>query len=306
MHSRSALARLQQAVMLGLLGLMASWVAWRWPGSPVAAIAGALAIFFSYSFVLAIEFVLVRIVARDDPAPAPSVRELLRAWWAETWVALVVFFWRQPFRWRAQPDFLDVSTKGTRGVVLVHGFVCNRGFWNPWMERLRAAGHPFIAVNLEPVFGSIDDYAAIVEDAVQRLAHATGERPVVVAHSMGGVAVRAWLRAKSGAARVHRVITIGSPHRGTWLGRFSHTSNGRQMRLDGEWIRALSLETPAAIFTCWYSNCDNVVFPASVATLPGADNRFLPGIAHVELAFDERVFAHALETLRTVNLSQER
>jgi pimeloyl-ACP methyl ester carboxylesterase len=298
MHSRSALARLQQAVMLGLLALMVSWVAWRWPSSPVVALAGACAIFFSYSFVLAIEFVLVQIVARADPAPQPTVRELLRAWWAETCVALVVFFWRQPFRWQAQPDFIEAPTQGARGVVLVHGFVCNRGFWNPWMARLRAAGHPYVAVNLEPVFGSIDEYAPIVEDAVQRLAHATGQRPLVVAHSMGGVAVRAWLRAKGGAAQVHRVITIGSPHRGTWLGRFSHTRNGRQMRLDGEWIRALPLETSAARFTCWYSNCDNVVFPASVATLPGADNRFLPGIAHVELAFDERVFAHALEVLR--------
>jgi pimeloyl-ACP methyl ester carboxylesterase len=298
MPPRSALARLQQTTTLGLLGLSFAWLAWEWGRSPTLAVAGAVALFFSYSFFLAFEFVLVKIVGKSDPAPPPTWRELLRAWWAETCAALVVFYWRQPFRWRAQPDWLDPAMRGKRGVVLVHGFVCNRGFWNPWMEKLRTAGHPFIAVNLEPVFGSIDDYAAVIDEAVVRIAGETGERPLVVCHSMGGLAARAWLRANNGAARVHRVITIGTPHRGTWLGRFSHTSNGRQMRLSGEWIRDLANEQHGVAFTCWYSNCDNIVFPAFTATLPGADNRHLPGMAHVELAFDPRVFGHALDVLR--------
>jgi hypothetical protein len=297
MRERSALARLQQVTTLGLLALSLAWLAWHWGRSPSVALIGALAIFFGYSFVLAIEFVLVKIVGEEDAVPVPTWGQLLRAWWAETRAALAVFFWRQPFRWRAEPNLLD-DARGRRGVVLVHGFVCNRGFWNPWMARLRAAGHPFIAVNLEPVFGSIDQYATIVDDAVERITHATGERPLVVGHSMGGLAVRAWLRARGGAARVHRVITIGTPHGGTWLGRFSHTSNGRQMRLSGEWIRELSRAQPQTAFTCWYSNCDNIVFPASTATLPGADNRHIAGVAHVELAFDPRVMAHALDVLR--------
>ena len=182
--------------------------------------------------------------------------------------------------------------------MFVHGFVCNRALWTPWMKRLRAEGHPFIAVNLEPVFGSIDEYADAVEDAVQRITHVTGRPPLLVCHSMGGLAARAWLRTHRGADRVHRVITIGTPHRGTWLGRFSRTVNGRQMRLDGAWVRALAQAESAVRFTCWYSNCDAIVFPASTATLPGADNRFIRGVAHVELAFEPQVIAHALELLR--------
>ena len=79
-------------------------------------------------------------------------------------------------------------------MLFVHGFFCNRGLWNPWMRRLRAAGIPFVAVNLEPVFGSIDSYASIVEAAVRSLEQATGGAPVIVAHSMGGLAVRSWLQ----------------------------------------------------------------------------------------------------------------
>lgn len=291
MPSRSALARLQQAITLALLLAALAWLAWRWPSSPVMAALGAVAIFFSYSFFLAVEFVLLKFAGASDAAPQPSWRELLRAWWGETCTTPRVFFWRQPFRWRAHPDMLGAGARGRRGVVFIHGFVCNRGFWNPWMRQFRAEGIPFAAVNLEPVFGSIDAYAPAVEAAVERVRAATGLPPVLVCHSMGGLAARAWLRGAGAPARVHHVVTIGSPHHGTWLARFSLTANGRQMRFGGPWVTQLAQGPAGAPFTCWYSNCDNIVFPASAATLPGADNRFLRGFAHVELGFRPEVIA---------------
>jgi len=39
----------------------------------------------------------------------------------------------------------------------------------------------------------------------------------------------------------------------------------------------------AARLTCFYSHCDNIVFPASTASVAGADNRHLPGVAHVHM-----------------------
>lgn len=296
MPARSSLARLQQAIVLVLFAAALAWVRWQWPRSPALAVGGALVLVFGYSIFLAIEFVLLKIVGTDAHAAAPTWADAARGWWGETWTTPRVFFWRQPFRWRAEPDYLPVGTS-QRGIVFIHGFVCNRGFWNPWLRAMREAGIPFIAVNLEPVFGSIERYPRIVEDAVQRVTRATGQAPVLVCHSMGGLAARAWLRAHDGAKRVHHVVTIGSPHRGTWLGRFSHTGNGRQMRLDGDWVSQLAQEQPAVDFTCWYSNCDNIVFPVSTATLPGADNRLVRGIAHVELAFVPEILAHTTSLL---------
>jgi triacylglycerol esterase/lipase EstA (alpha/beta hydrolase family) len=118
---------------------------------------------------------------------------------------------------------------------------------------------------------------------------------------MGGLAARAWLGSSASArSRVARVITIGTPHAGTWLARFSHGHNGRQMRQRSEWLNTLGGRETAggnAPFTCWYSNCDNIVFPASTATLPGADNRFVPGVAHVALAFHPTVMRESLAML---------
>jgi len=299
MQPRSALARLQQTTTLSLLLAATAWFAWHWRDSPLLAVAGFVAIAMSYSLVLALEFIALKFAGRGDGVPQPTWAELARAWLSETAAAPRVFCWRQPFRWRAIPDLLESPGEqpARRGVVLIHGFVCNRGFWNPWMLRLRALGHPFVAVNLEPVFGSIDSYVPIIEEAVQRVTRATGLAPVLVCHSMGGLAARAWLRALSAGQRVHHVITIGSPHHGTWLAQFSHLENGRQMKFGGPWIRELEQcahAAPPGAFTCWYSNCDNIVFPASTATLPGAQNHLVRGVAHVQLGFHPRVMDESL------------
>jgi triacylglycerol esterase/lipase EstA (alpha/beta hydrolase family) len=298
MPSHSALARLQQAITTALVVLSCAWFSWQWPQAPITAVAGAVAIFFSYSLFLAAEFVLLKVAGSSDPAPAPSWLDIARAWIGETFTTPRVFFWRQPFRWKSHADFLADDVRGKCGVVFIHGFVCNRGFWNPWLERCRAEGIPFAAVNLEPVFGSIDSYASIVEEAVARVHAATGRAPVLVCHSMGGLAARAWLRGAGELARVHHVVTIGTPHRGTWLGRFSHLPNGKQMRLGGRWVEELAHAETQIPFTCWYSNCDNIVFPVSTATLPGADNRLVRGAAHVQLGFAAEVIEHTLMVVR--------
>lgn len=297
-HSR--LARLQQITTLLVLASALGWLLLHWARSPLAAIAGALAIGYGQAWFLALEFIMMYWVCRGGPQPRPTPARLIAAWWAEAWHAPQVFFWRQPFRWRAIPDAQAPASMGRRGVVFVHGFVCNRGFWTPWLKHLRQQERAFVAVNLEPVFGSIDAYVPAVEHAVQAVTRATGMPPVLVCHSMGGLAARAWLRDVGDASLVHRIVTIGTPHRGTWLARFSRTRNGDQMRRGGAWLAQLERDEaarPRPPFTCWYSDSDNIVFPVETATLPGADNRLVKGAAHVQLAFVPEVIAGTLQLL---------
>ena len=296
------LAQLQRLITLSLVAAALGWLLWFRGDSPVLAVTGFLVIALGYTAFLALEFVFLHHVNKRDPAPQPSWTELLRAWVGETLTAPRVFCWRQPFRTNVVPDRLApiAEVQGRRGVVFVHGFFCNRGLWTPWLERVQAGGRAFVAVNLEPLFGSIDDYAPQIDEAVRQVTEATGLPPLLVCHSMGGLAVRAWLKRMRAEARVFHVVTIGTPHRGTWLARFGHGHNGRQMRLLSDWQAQLDHEMPAgrhALFTCWYSNCDNIVFPASTATLPGADNRLVRGAAHVQMAFLPQVMDATLAML---------
>lgn len=297
-------ARWQKILVLGWLLASAAWLAWAWPRSLALALGGwAIAASTSLAW-LGLQFVLMRRINRRDATPAAGRWALLRAWWLEALTCTWVFGWLQPFAHRQQPDWLPPTPTGQRGVVLVHGFLCNRGVWLPWLPELRARGHAYVALTLEPAFGSVDDYVAAIDTAMRQVQAATGLPPVLVGHSMGGLAARAWLRtlAQPPAQRVYRILTLGTPHHGTWPARFSHTTNGMQMRLDSPWLQALAASEGAAqraLFSCWYSDCDNIVYPTRSATLDGAENHLLHGLGHVHMLYAPQVRAACWQALQT-------
>ena len=293
------LARILQLVMLCILIFTIASFWFLLGYSARLAFAGLFFILFLYVPFLGLQFLAGRNLNRCDPAPQASWMQLLQAWWGEVIQVPAIFFWRLPFFWNQIPDDVNnaFAHRGRRGVVFIHGFICNRGIWTPWLAHVKKRKRAFVALNLEPVFGSIEDYVGLINRAVQQVTLDTGMPPLVVCHSMGGLAVRAWLRHANDDQRVHHIITIGSPHHGTWMARFSLMANGRQMHLSNDWLGQLEADEPPeryTLFTCYYSNCDNIVFPASTATLAGADNRLIIGAAHVALAFDQTVMSESL------------
>ncbi len=294
-------ARLQRTTVFLLCTVSLLWFGTRaFEGQWLTAAVGALLLLNLQQLLLAVEFfVLIPLVNRGDTAPRPTFTQLLRAWWRESLTAHNVFGWQQPFRSRVHKDTLDAAAPGRHAVVLVHGFFCNRGVWNRWVPALRSAGVPHIALSMEPPFVGIDSNVATVDDAIVRATRATGLPPLVVCHSMGGLAMRAWWRvhAASAAARVHGVITIGSPHHGTFTAQLASGDNARQMRRDSAWSRDLAAgEADGRLrhFTCFYSHCDNIAMPASTGALPGADNRHIDGMPHIALVYAPEVWAEVL------------
>ena len=186
-------------------------------------------------------------------------------------------------------------------VLLVHGYVCNGGYWTKLSRQLARAGIVHKAIDLEPINADIEEFVPQVELAITELCARTGsDRVILVAHSMGGLVARAWLR-HYGAARVARIVTIGTPHHGTALANLAAGANARQMsRVDGApsgWLAQLAAsETPElrALITSIYSHHDNIVAPQASAQLPGARNIAFGGIGHVALASDARVLRQLL------------
>jgi triacylglycerol lipase len=268
----------------------------------LTALAWFAAVLVAHALWLALTMVLAAWANRGDASPRATPWQWLQAWWGEVLTAPCVFFWHQPFRTLAEPDRPDLGVPGQPGVVLLHGFFCNRGLWNPWMAALRSERIAFVAPSLAPVFGSIDEAVPQLEAAVQRLERATGVPPLIVAHSMGGLVTRAWLHQAQADGRVRAVLTIGTPHGGTALARLAFSANGRQMRRGSEWLSQLAageLATRAAHFHCIYGQCDNIVFPASSAVLPGAaEVLHLPATAHVDLVYHPASLALARRLLQ--------
>jgi triacylglycerol esterase/lipase EstA (alpha/beta hydrolase family) len=186
-------------------------------------------------------------------------------------------------------------------VLLVHGYGCNSGFWahlEPLLDRERIS---HASIDLEPVAGSIDDYAPLIEARVRELCAATGAaRIAIVAHSMGGLAARAWMRT-CGTAHVAKLITLGTPHHGTVLANLGLGANAALMRRDSPWLRALDAgdtQDVRARIVSIYTHHDNIVAPQDSSELAGARNVAFGGVGHVALGSNPRVLAEVLRVLR--------
>ena len=223
--------------------------------------------------------------------------ELRATLWASSWDML-----------RPRLHAADAVTGQGLPVLLVHGYVCNGGYWTRLSRQLAQAGIVHKAIDLEPIDANIDGYVTQVEQALQVLCTLTGKpQAIIVAHSMGGLVARAWLR-RHGAARVAKIITIGTPHHGTALASLAAGTNARQMSRIGDapsaWLARLAAgETPAAraLITSLYSHHDNIVAPQASACLPGARNIAFGGIGHVALASDARVLRQLLAEITIKN-----
>ncbi|AVR96198.1 esterase/lipase family protein [Pseudoduganella armeniaca] len=196
-------------------------------------------------------------------------------------------------------------------VLLIHGYGANGGYWHALRRLLRAQGISHDAVDLEPVTGAIDDYADQVEAGVRRLLAATGAaRVVIVAHSMGGLVTRAWLRRHGAAAeaRVARVITLGTPHFGTALAALGIGANAAQMRRGAPWLAQLDRDDRErrALFTSIWTWHDNIIAPQVSCQLPGARNVALGGIGHVALGSHPQVLRTILDEILTASTPSAR
>jgi pimeloyl-ACP methyl ester carboxylesterase len=278
------------AVEVGCYAWLASAVAptQGWPAA--LALIGLLAL-----AVRAVPVLVLYAIALATAEPVPPECRLgagARIGYAlgEIGAAAVIYTFLHPFAFLLMPRDRTVDGSGTP-VLLVHGYLCNRGVWRSLARWLEARGYRVYTVDLEPVFGDIDVFAEQVAERIDAIAAATGGRVQVVAASMGGLAMRAYLR-RHGGARVAKLITLGSPHHGSRHARMALGINGRQMRPGSDWLRRLAeweAGAPAVPVVSIYSCHDDMVSPVSSSRLPGALNVPLPGVGHLSLALSRRV-----------------
>jgi triacylglycerol lipase len=307
-HIEIMLANILRLLVLTTLicaGLIATWLKASHHYTVLAALASGL--FAALVFVAA--FMAVQgLLSWVYGSPSPPGRQLtgvaaLKPWWGELLACLHVFFWLQPFFGdKKLPSGQDPNKPA---LLLVHGFFCNRGLWRSFAQYFAAKGHYIGSVNMEPVFGSIDEYPALIHAAIQELRGRSRQGKIVlVGHSMGGLAIRAYLRDYGGAA-IAKVITIGTPHQGTWAGQLGHGKNSKQMRLNTEqrpniWLNHLrSLETVPQdqMFEVMLSHHDNIVYPQAIQTLGQAPVHEFSGMGHVQMIYSEEVRSKVSEIL---------
>ena len=271
-----------QIVIVLWIGLTFTW----WLG---------IALFGGFLFLLiGLQFYLSRQMS-GDLGPQTSRLSVMQIWRAisqETINCYRVFYFNQIFRQNSAWPEPQSDTKKIP-ILFLHGFFCNRGLWVDFAAEFVAHGHPCEGITLEPAFGSITEYSRAIDYAIDALIAKTGASKIVlIGHSMGGLAARSYLQ-KFGTKKIAKVITLGTPHQGTWLARFGHGLNAKQMAPSSTWLSALAQHEEqsgvASLFTIILTWYDNIVFPQSGQTIPSAKLITVSGIGHISMLFNSEV-----------------
>ena len=184
----------------------------------------------------------------------------------------------------------DVEAAGTP-ILLVHGMVDNRSIFTLLRLGLRRRGFGRVtSMNYSPFTTDLRVAAAQLAEEVEALVAETGyERIHVVGHSMGGLIARYYVTRLGGDERVHTLVTLGTPHQGTYTAYGWHSQLTRQLRPGSGLMRELDQPAPGCRtrFLVYWSDLDQLVFPQRNAALHHPDltvrNIDLHGVGHMSL-----------------------
>lgn len=184
-----------------------------------------------------------------------------------------------------------------RPVLFVHGWNSSQATWDTAVASFKAAGY----VDAELFRWSYDtsqSNTVTAEDIRTRVASIrtqTGwDKVDVVAHSMGSLSSRYYLKNLGGDAFVDDWVSLGGPNHGTDTANLCTQTSCREMRIGSAFLTALNSgdESPGApASSTWWSPCDTVINPDSSVPVAGATNTKTACISHGALTTDSTVLS---------------
>jgi triacylglycerol lipase len=188
-------------------------------------------------------------------------------------------------------------------VVFVHGFTGSSSSYDDMKQWLVSQGWPsnyLFAIQYSDTTGSNVKNANELQSFIKNVLRQTKASKVdIVAHSMGGLSTRYYVKYLDGAQKVDDVITLGSPHHGTNSSYFGlWTEGAREMVPGSAFLNDLNSvdespngSDPASViqYTSIYSSADTVINPYTSSIIDGADNVEISGVSHSGLLTESSV-----------------
>jgi triacylglycerol lipase len=182
-------------------------------------------------------------------------------------------------------------------VLLVHGIIDNHSIFALLRRTLHQRGFGEVrTMNYSLLTNDVPTAAAQLGQYVELLCTATGHRRIqLVGHSLGGLIARYYVQRLGGDARVKLLVTLGTPHGGSYLANLIPLRLGRQLRPGSALLSELALPAPhcRTRMVAVYSPVDQVVIPGRNGRIDHPDlrarNVAVPAVGHQSLLFHPRV-----------------
>lgn len=191
-------------------------------------------------------------------------------------------------------------------VLLVHGWMATSLDMLAMKLRLKFDGFDCDAIDFSYMgaLDSIADYAGELTEKVE-VDYAQHRHIVIVAHSMGGLVTRYYLRNLRRTDQVKTVVTLATPHHGTFGGMLlPPQSVPTSEMLPGsrflEELNSVSETVPGVDFHAIWTPTDGAVIPAENAIMCGARNYKVSGLGrtHLGLLVSDAAYGIILDVLR--------
>lgn len=182
-------------------------------------------------------------------------------------------------------------------ILFVHGWASSASTWDTMVERFEADGwepSELSAYSYNTSQSNKVDAEEEVKPRVEELLEATeAEKVDIVAHSMGSLNSRWYIRELGGQETVDEWVSLGGPNHGTNTAYFCFSTACQEMRPGSSFLEALNAgdETPGSVnYGTWWSPCDEIINPDSSVPLEGASNHETGCISHSALHENEGVY----------------
>lgn len=207
----------------------------------------------------------------------------------------------------ARTDIRALPDDGFRPVLFVHGLAGHPGNFAPmrgyfrFMGRTRTYAIAFRASDRIPDMAR--DLIVAIEQIVATNDLGPGARIDVVAHSMGGLVTRYALETSDIARHIDTLLTLGTPHHGTYAARYAATAQTIDLRPNSEVLQTLGTQVPwppraglPHLIALW-SEADMLLLPPESAQMPGAQNVELRGSTHLSYLIEPRAWQTVWDSL---------
>jgi triacylglycerol lipase len=181
-------------------------------------------------------------------------------------------------------------------VLFVHGWRGDRAQWVPMLRRFREDGWADARL-YSWTYNSGQSNAVTAEQLSRRidqiLVATRASRVDVVAHSMGALPTRYYLKKLRGDDKVDAWVSLAGPNHGTSAAEICFSAACREMRIGSAFLAELNAEdeTPGdPRYATWWSPCDEIIDPDASVALDGAANHRTHCIYHLDFFTDPHVY----------------
>ncbi len=229
----------------------------------------------------------------DLPHPKPTIRECVSMYFRTVGGYLMAFL-SHPVGRAMKP----LSTKGIKPhtvdtpILFIHGIYHNAGAWVFLRFFLEQKGCYCSTFSYHSFAIKLHDIVQRFDAAVGELEQKHGKKPLIIAHSLGGIIARLWLLEQGNQDRIAGIVTLATPHGGSKFAALAHGALVRVLTPNSPVMQRLANTevTPTVPCVSFCSCADEAVLPAH-ALLPPKGWKLVPigTPSHVGMLFRHSV-----------------